>query len=160
MTFEQLSESLPNGLHDAEWRGISIDYAQQTLTMDLVIWVGSMDDPPETREAYREGRITVSGLLFCIMEPPEPTSNYRRELLTGADCPTIDDVPTRKYSATELSAEWAARVNSVASSTELLKTLPQSAFVHTLFVFDWNSCVHIAATDAELKWMGPVNYRA
>jgi hypothetical protein len=45
MTLEDIEESLPNGLHDAEVTSVSIDYAQHRVTFDVCIWVGNMDEP-------------------------------------------------------------------------------------------------------------------
>jgi hypothetical protein len=73
MTLEELESSLPNGLHDAEVRRISIDYEHRKVTLELAVWVGKMEDPPDRREAYRDGRIEISGLLFMVIEPPDPS---------------------------------------------------------------------------------------
>jgi hypothetical protein len=48
VTLEDLENTLPNGLHDAEVHKLSVDYVGRTLTLDLSVWVGGdMGDPPE-----------------------------------------------------------------------------------------------------------------
>ena len=86
MTLEELEHTLPNGLHDAEIHGIAIDYAERRVTFDLAVWVGKMEDPPERREAYKSGRIEVSGLLFIVMEPPDPKYPFRKPSITIDAC--------------------------------------------------------------------------
>ena len=71
MTLEELEETLPNGLHDAEVKRIATDYELRTVTVELAVWVGDIDDPPERREAYRYARIDISGLCFLVMEAPD-----------------------------------------------------------------------------------------
>ena len=51
MTLEELESTSPNGLHDAEIERIAVDYAVRELTLEVAVWVGSMDDPPARREA-------------------------------------------------------------------------------------------------------------
>ena len=61
-TLLEIEQSLPNGLHDAEVRKITADYEHLGATIDLAVWVGDKDDPPERREAYKEGQLEISGL--------------------------------------------------------------------------------------------------
>jgi len=72
MTLKELENTLPNGLHDAEVRSIAVDYVQHKVALDLTVWVGRMEDPPERREAYKEGRIEIFVLLFLMMEHQDP----------------------------------------------------------------------------------------
>ena len=141
MTLQELENTLPNGLHDAEVRRISVDYGQQSLALDLDIWVGDMDDPPERREAYMTGRLEINGLVFLIFEPPvlNPRYPYRFDVKL-----TIDSVDGKKDVDPYLPA-----------------SVPRDAFCHSFFVFQWNSCIHFAATHAEMIWLndGQVTYR-
>jgi hypothetical protein len=139
MTIDELENTLPNGLHDAEVQRMSVDYARRSLALELTIWVGSIDDPPEHREAYKTGRLEIGGLIFLIMEPPDARYPYRVEKRL-----TIDSVDPR---------------NSL--NPELLASLPGDAFCHSLFVFQWNTCMHFAGNHAELTWLndGTISYR-
>jgi hypothetical protein len=129
MTLEKLESTLPNGLHDAEVQRITVDYEDRKLTLDLQIWVGDMDAPPEKREAYRKARIEISGLLFCVMEPPDPKYPY------GTSDLRIDGCDMRK----NLDAQ-------------LISSLPADSFLRSIWVDEWNAFIHIAARNAELAW--------
>lgn len=139
MTLEELEGTLPNGLHDAEVRRISVDYVERLLMIDLEVWVGDMDDPPERREAYKKGRLEVSGLQFFVLESPDAHYPYRTPSRL-----TIDGCDVRE------------NLNS-----DLMASLPPEAFFRSLWVNEWNRFIHIAAKDAKIVWLddGAVNYR-
>jgi hypothetical protein len=129
MTLEELENTLPNGLHDAEVRQISVDYEQRNLAIDVAIWVGKMTDSSETREAYRKGRIEISGLLFLVMEPPDARYPFAKGNLRIDGCDLSKNVERK-----------------------LLDSLPSDAFFRSLWVSDWNAFIHIAATEAQISW--------
>jgi hypothetical protein len=64
VTLDELEKTLPNGLHDSEVKRFCVDYQQRELVLDVEVWVGDMDDRTERREAYKSGRIEISGLIF------------------------------------------------------------------------------------------------
>jgi hypothetical protein len=130
MTLDELEHTLPNGLHDAEVRRVTVDYVARTVFMEVEVWVGDMDDPPERREAYRSGRVEISGLLFFIIEPPDPKYPFSDSISLR-----IDGCDLRKN-----------------VDGELLKSMPTGAFFRSFFVNEWNSFIHIAAQKAELVW--------
>ncbi len=138
MTLEELENTLPNGLHDAEVERIEVDYQRRRVALDLAVWVGNMDDPPERREAYKKGRIEISGLLFLVMEPPD--SRY-------------------PFKASDLRIDGCDMSKNL--DPELLKALPGDAFVRSLWVNEWNAFMHIAARDAGIAWINSdaVTYR-
>jgi hypothetical protein len=68
---------LPNGLHDVEVRKIRVDHEHRRATIDLAVWVGDMDDPPERREAYKEGPLEISGLLFLAIAPADASYPFQ-----------------------------------------------------------------------------------
>ncbi|MGA2922141.1 MAG: hypothetical protein ABSE28_13600 [Candidatus Sulfotelmatobacter sp.] len=47
-----MKTTLPNGLHHAEVRRITVDYERRKVTLEVAVWVGDMDEPAERREAY------------------------------------------------------------------------------------------------------------
>jgi len=51
VTLDDLENTLPNGLHDAKAQRVSLDYKERKVTMDLSVWVGDINGPPEKREA-------------------------------------------------------------------------------------------------------------
>jgi hypothetical protein len=130
VTLLELEQSLPNGLHDAQVRKIEVDYELHKVTIDVAVWVGDVDDPPKLREAYKKGRLVVSGLLFIVLEPPDagyPFKNSTDLCINGCDMTTNID-------------------------KDLLESLPADAFVRSFFVNEWNAFIHIAAREAEILW--------
>ncbi len=138
MTLEELERTLPNGLHDAEIKCITVDYAQRRVTFELAVWVGSMDESPERREAYKDGRVEISGLLFLVMEPPDPKYPFRTDRLR------IDGCDMRKN-----------------LDVELLRSLPAGFLFRSFWVNEWNAFIHIAAKSAEIVWLneGAITFR-
>jgi hypothetical protein len=139
MTLEEVEDTLPNGLHDAEVQRIVVDYAQHKLTLDLAVWVGEMDDPPEKREAYKIGQLEISGLIYLVMEAPDPKYPYR----TSSKL-TIDSIEDKEN-----------------MDSELVKALPANSFCRRFWVSEWNAFMRIAATSAQMVWMdeGTITYR-
>ena len=137
MTLEELENTLPNGLHDAEVQRVSVDYQERKLTLDLSVWMGNMGDPAEAREAYRMARLELSGLNFLVMEPPDPTYPFKDS--AGL---TID------------GCDMSKNLNNT-----LLKSVPDSVFVRSLWVNEWNAFMHIAAKEAQIFWQGEEVYR-
>ena len=137
MTLQELEDSLPNGLHDAEIQQIAIDYQKRTMIVDLSVFVGDVDAPMEKREAYREGTLVISGLQFAVIEPPD--SRY------------------------PFATPGASRIDACDMTKKLdlglLQSLPKGSFVRSLFVDDWNAFVHIAALGADIQWKTSVVYR-
>ena len=137
MTLEEIEDSLPNGLHDAEIQRVSIDYQQRTITIDMAVFVGEVDAPLEQREAYREAALLISGLQFASIEPPD------------ARCP--------------FAASRASRIDSCDMTKNLapglLQALPKGCFVRSLFVDDWNAFVHVAGLGAKIQWKALLVYR-
>jgi hypothetical protein len=138
MTLEELEHTLPNGLHDAEVQRIIVDYARRSVTLDLAVWVGDMDDPPERRKAYKKGRIEISGLLFLVMESPDPKYPFMTSDLRIDGCN-----------------------QSKKLDEALLRSLPSDSFFRSLWVNEWNAFIHIAAKSADMVWMneGAITYR-
>jgi hypothetical protein len=138
LTLEEVEQTLPNGLHDAEVQRINIDYQQRTLTLDMEVWTGDMDDPPDRREAYRGCQIKLTGLVFFIVEPPDARYPYRLSKKLR-----VDTTDARK-----------------SLDSELIDSLPEGTFLRSFWVAEWNNCMHFAATSAELTWNGnPTVYR-
>src|SRR3954462_9450798 len=111
MTLEELENTSPNGLHDAEVQSLSVNYKEGSLTFDLRVWVGRIWDSPERREEYKNGRLEISGLLFLIMEPPDPKYPFARPAVTIDGCDVRENL-----------------------SGELLKSLPADSFFRSLWV--------------------------
>jgi len=124
MNLFQLAATLPNGLHDAELRRLSVDYVEQTAVLELEIWV---DDTDVFLELYRPARIVLKGLVYFVIQPPDA-----RYPFTQAGAVTID-----------LSAPETPVVSGGES---------ESAF--RLFISEFNSFIYADADAAELEWLG------
>lgn len=131
MTFEEIENSLPNGLHDAEVHRLTVDYAKRTLTAELDVWVGDADDPPDRLETYRAARIDVEGLLFLIMEPPDPKYPFDKSVNL-----TIDGCDKRE-----------------SLNAELLNSIPGNGFFRSFWVREWNAFIHLAGANARFSWV-------
>jgi hypothetical protein len=138
MTLEELEGMLPNGLHGAEVERIEVDYRRRTVTLELAVWVGKMDDPPERREAYKSGRLEISGLLFLVMEPPDPKYRFTRAGLTVDGCDMSKNL-----------------------KGDLLRSVPDDSFFRSLWVNEWNAFIHVAGKSADIVWAndGAITYR-
>jgi hypothetical protein len=132
MTIEEVEKTLPNGFHDASLEKLNIDYHERAAKLDLLVDVGDPDSEGN-EEAKRKGVLTVSGLLFCVIAPPDSRSPYQKaEGLWIAD--------SGPYKSDKIPAK-------------LPEPLPKGAFAHYFFVNDWNAFIIIAATDARFDWI-------
>lgn len=83
------------------------------------------------REARRPARITLSGLVFCVIDPPDA-----RDPFDAARAPRIDAGP-----------------GEPSTARLALPPLPEGAFLAWIFVADWNAFIRIAARDTALEWL-------
>lgn len=85
-------------MHDAILLALSVDYERGVLELRLDLWVGDPSAPPgEEREARRPCRMRVSGLQYCVIEPPDPRYMSEPSYL---DAPMIDageGVPSKTH---------------------------------------------------------------
>jgi hypothetical protein len=128
MTFEEIENNLPNGFHDARINKINLDYVKRVATFDLEICV--LDSEDETPEDYRAAKLTLLGLLFCVIEAPESTYPY--------------------YEGKSLCVDAGSSNLGKSSLTRLPEPLPEGAFAHWFFVNNWNAFIHVAAMDAQI----------
>ena len=132
MTIFEIAEHLPNGFHDAEVESIHIDYLHRTMELTLDVWIGTMDDAPASRETYRKGVLTITGLQYCGI-----------------------DVPDERYRF----AEGHTITIDLAEATEFQPA--GAGFACRLWVSEWNRFIHVSGMSAELVWRAePTNRRA
>ena len=74
MTFDQLDNELPNGFHDAELHALTIDYLNRSAVLRMAFDFGNPDGLK--REDYRIAELRISGLVFCVIDPPDPKYPY------------------------------------------------------------------------------------
>lgn len=128
MTFEEMQDSLPNGLHDAGINSITVDYLHRKVIFDLKIWTSVPDE--EGPETHRRATLSFAPFLYCVIDPPDPRYPFATE------GPSRIDAGSYRSEDTELGP--------------LRASLPEGAFACWFFVNSWNSFIHVAALNAEI----------
>jgi hypothetical protein len=133
MTLRELSETLPNGFHDAVVHTVTLDYSKHEVKFDIAVWVGELGAKDEAkREAYRNGELILSGVAFCVIEPPDPTYPYDKK-----DGIIID----------------TGEVRSLSKPPALqLPPVPEGLFLNWVYVREWNSFMYVVARNAQFLW--------
>ncbi|MBS1165595.1 MAG: hypothetical protein H6R00_1620 [Proteobacteria bacterium] len=131
MTLYELARTLPNGFHDTEIKRTILDYEEGTASLTLDVFVGEVDAEPNERELYRLTELTLEGLAFWIIEPP--SSGY---LAWHPGSVRID-------------IHGAEHIPSAIRELPV----PEGSFLNTIYVYDWNSFIYLAAQDARLTWL-------
>jgi len=111
--FDEISDSLPNGFHDALLKSIFINYESDEIRLNLDICIGNPDDPiEEKRDQYMSGILEFYGIKFFISEAPNPVVPWQKneELLINIE--GIDSLPEKmrsnlpKFNQTDFFAVW------------------------------------------------------
>jgi len=133
MTLEEIEQSLPNGLHDAQIIRIGLDYVNREVSLDMEI---AWSNPDSDSEVWRSATLILTSFLYCIIEAPDPEYPFasRKGLLVDAG-----------------SEDPASQ-----SGTQLPEKLPEGAFKCWFYVNDWNSFIYLAALNAEITLHGEV----
>ena len=131
-TLSEIEASLPWGLHDAYLEALDIDWQNAKLTLTVRVMM------TEHQDMDQRARITVTGLVFCAIDPPE-----------------ID--PSRGYEPTPKMGLWIDADEGVANdeARRRLPATPDGCFLHWLFVHPWNRFIHICGRRADLEWIEP-----
>lgn len=86
MTFTELINDLPNGLHDALLRSFEVDYETGKLTLFVDIWMGDLDsDDEDIREERRDAKVIIDGFSNFIVEAPRELSSVQGPSMIDAD---------------------------------------------------------------------------
>jgi hypothetical protein len=80
-TLVELARRLPNGFHDAQVSACTLDFVRRTVVFELQVWMGDDTD----RERYRSARLSVSGLAYCAIDPPDPGYPFAERAPLGSD---------------------------------------------------------------------------
>ncbi|BGE87540.1 hypothetical protein Ms3S1_39760 [Methylosinus sp. 3S-1] len=136
MTLSDLALSLPNGLHDAKLKVVTVDYVSREAKLLLDIWMGDIDAVSEAeREKYKQAEITLTGVIFWVCEPPCAGYPF--------------------FANGWLTIDLGAIKSLAKPPSTVLPPVPANAFVNWIFVQDWNAFIYVAAGDAKLKWLAP-----
>ena len=131
MHLAELSDTLPNGLHDAELHRLEMDFTSGRLLVTLDVWVGDMQDPSR-REAYRRAHLTISAVSSLVIEPP------------GA--PNLRLTP----GSIRIDVGYDHLPHDVAN----LPTPPPGHCRAYFFLDDLNTFLHVVGGTADLAWQG------
>jgi len=132
MTFLEIVESLPNGLHDAELHRFEMDYVRRNLQFEFDVWIGDMADR-ETRELYRSARLTLNDVAYLVIESPD--ANY----------------PWREPGRIRVDAGEGQPSQSESS----LPDAPVGTSIAWMYLGELNRFLLFAAGNASLEWTGP-----
>jgi len=123
---------LPWGLHDAYLEDLAVDWLHARLTLTLRLMMS------EHQDMDQRARITVEGLVFCSIEPPEIDVAKGYEPIPEGGLQISDGPGAEGDSASRLPAT------------------PEGCFLHWLFVQRWNRFIHICGRHALLAWLEPL----
>jgi len=128
MTMVEIEARLPASFHDAELLNLSIDYVSAQARLDFRLWMPT----DEETETYSPASLYLEGLQYLIIQPPLPNSysTNGEQYLSSVDGYVTATSPMNAVGVPEVHA---------------------GKFAHSLFVFGWNSSIHIAATSARLE---------
>jgi hypothetical protein len=126
-TLEAIEDELPNGLHDALLRGMSINYVEQRASFAIDVLVSTPEIAGPSK--YRSLELTVDGMLLVVIDPP-------LSLATPADKSLRIDAGSGQPSTAPMQ----------------LPVLPAGYFLHWLFVSQWNSFIRVAGRAASYRW--------
>jgi hypothetical protein len=136
VTLDELDRSLPNGFHDAQLFSLELNYTARSAKLHLNLLVGWPEDPELEREAYQEATLTITGLCFCSIGPPQ--SNY----------PFLPD-----GNPIGLSGD-PAKPDHLPSLPDLVERFPPGTWCYRFFMDDWNAFIYIAGRDTTFAWIG------
>jgi len=136
------SEHPHASFHDATLTRLEVDYLARRATFSLRVWVGDPDaEERSMRQISRTGKLVVTGLLFCALDPPDRRCLYEYpQGLVGLGGLWIADDG-------EVTEEQPA-----GAASKLPLPLPSDAFLHYFFLNDWNSFIYIAGREATFQW--------
>jgi hypothetical protein len=130
MTLEELDNTLPEGLHDAQIRSYRRDFESATLTLFAKVVVG-LSPENKNRLLYRDVEISFHGVQYVVSEFPGAESTFR-----DAGC------------------VWFSfnRTESGTISEDLSAVLAPEILRYSLFILEWHSNIHIAAREVTFTW--------
>lgn len=132
MTFEELDALYPNGFDDAAINGLRVDYQNRTAELELNLRGNPPDSPNE--DEYRRAVLLLRGFYYFVIEPPD------------ADHLSY---PVRSIQINGYSED----ANRFPLFEHLRASLSAGAFCCRFYVHDWNSFIHVAASDADFSWI-------
>jgi len=133
MTFEELDALYPNGFDDAEIEKLVLDYRNRTVEMQVNLRRNLPDR--SNCDEYQRAILLLRRFYYFVTEPPD------------ADHLLYPERPIQVTGYPEDAKQFPI-------FEHLKSKLSSSAFCCRFYVHDWNSFIHIAASDAQLSWVG------
>jgi hypothetical protein len=134
MTIDEIRRSLPNGFHDSDILSLHIDYLKGEVTFLMDIDLSSPD--MEVDESSRIGELKLSGLLYCVIEPPAYS--------LGKDYIFCED----RLWITSDSSDFSL----LKERAKLPEPMPDGGFRHWFFISSHKCLIYVAAMDATFQW--------
>lgn len=134
MTIDEISDTLPNGLHDSYVLRISIDYVAGEVTFLIEVDLTSPDKQVDVAE--RRGELKLTGMLYCVIEPPSYSL-------------------AKEYAFAEDKLWLAADSSDFSELKEcpkLPEPIPDGGFRHWFYDNNHNSFIYVAAMNAGFRW--------
>ena len=126
MTMAEIEGRLPAGFHDATLLNVAIDYEKLEARIEFKLWLPNEAE----RETYARATLLLENIQYLIIEPPSLNTYINR---AEHDESTVDGYITNSRGA------------------DVVPPLCDGMFAYSLFVFNWNSSIHVAATSAKLE---------
>lgn len=127
MTINEVLDRTPNGLHDAYLLGISTDYKERTLRLELNWFVELPKDmATEGWDGYRVGSLLIRGLRYCVVEAPQYGDGEAPDQIHGCETKP-EDIQRCK-----------------------LPDVGDDVFRYSIYLYYWESFIHFAGTSAEV----------
>lgn len=128
MTLAELDLKLPNGngFHDSYITSLKVDYARRELLLGMKLLFGDPDNPVHPK--YRDALIKMIGLQSLVVEAPG----------------FLDGEPLQ---VTNSGENWMDVIDS-----KIINAVNGSSPFYSFYISNWQSCIHIAATDATYEW--------
>jgi len=134
MTFGDLAVRLPNGFHDAELISFDVDCLKREARIALHLWIGDLGSEIEAeRERRCPALLTLSGVRYCVMEPPDERYFDEHQGSITIDMGLADSLSGRPVIA-------------------LPGPMPSSGFSIWIFLQQRNAFIDLWALDASLEW--------
>jgi hypothetical protein len=124
MTLQEIEKLLPNGFHDTLVHSIEINYECK----QAIFTITPLEDE-EHKNGNQPFKLILTGLYYLSIDPPSLNYPFQKKNSLRIDLCDED------------------------KDFSLIKTINEPTFSGRFFAYDWNSFIHVAAENAELRTM-------
>jgi hypothetical protein len=150
LTLDDLEKNTGICLHDAILLKMDIDYENRELHLKLRIYVHGPEDPDDA--IYRTAVVTLSGLFFCVIEPPDS----RIARIQSGELVYDHGTPYVEFANLTIVDSVSVKDSREPPTIKLPETESEGAFTNCIFVREWNASMWISAIEASLIWLDEV----